>query len=102
MRPSTPWWGEITGALVHNDLRRCRIRACYFRMNRFWSLQPLKLGLYGGQAGMLLLLAYLGALTGEGRYRSLAESALASLRRMIDRDRSTLKEIGYANGWGGI
>jgi hypothetical protein len=29
-----PWWDEISGALVHNDLRRCRIRACYFRMNR--------------------------------------------------------------------
>src|SRR5262249_54852681 len=68
----------------------------------FWSLQPLKLDLYGGQPGVLLFLAYLGALTGEGRYTSLAESALASLRRMIDRDGSTFKAIGYADGWGGI
>jgi hypothetical protein len=28
-----PWWGEITGALVHNDLRQCQIRARSFRMN---------------------------------------------------------------------
>ena len=51
---------------------------------------------------MLLFLAYLGALTGEGHYTSLAESALASLRRMIDRGRSTFKAIGYSGGWGGI
>lgn len=29
-----PCWGEIVGALVHNDLRRCQIRARYFRMNQ--------------------------------------------------------------------
>jgi hypothetical protein len=29
-----PWWGEIAGALGHNDLRRWQIRARYFRMNR--------------------------------------------------------------------
>jgi superfamily I DNA/RNA helicase len=29
-----PWWDEISGALVHNDLHRRRIRARYFRMNR--------------------------------------------------------------------
>jgi type 2 lantibiotic biosynthesis protein LanM len=66
------------------------------------SLLPLGLDLYGGQPGVLIFLAYLGALTGEGRYTSLAESALASLRRMIDRDRSKFKAIGYTDGWGGI
>ena len=68
----------------------------------YWSLLPLGLDLYDGHPGVLLFLAYLGALTGEGRYTSLAESALASLRRMIDRGRSTFKTIGYTNGWGGI
>ena len=67
-----------------------------------WSLLPLGLDLYDGHPGVLLFLAYLGALTGEGRYTSLAESALASLRRMVDRGRSTFKTIGYANGWGGM
>ena len=34
-----PWWGEMAGALVHNDFRRCRIRARYFRMNqKFFDL----------------------------------------------------------------
>jgi type 2 lantibiotic biosynthesis protein LanM len=68
----------------------------------FWSLLPLGLDLYDGQPGVLLFLAYLGALTGESRYTSLAESALVSLRRMVDRGRSTFKKIGYASGWGGI
>jgi hypothetical protein len=34
MSRSTPWWDEIAGALVHNDLRRGQFRARYFRMNR--------------------------------------------------------------------
>ena len=68
----------------------------------FWSLLPLGLDLYDGHPGVLLFLAYLGALTGEVRYTSLAESALATLRRMVDRSRSTLDAIGYADGWGGI
>jgi type 2 lantibiotic biosynthesis protein LanM len=68
----------------------------------YWSLRPLGSDLYDGHPGVLLFLAYLGALTGEVRYTSLAESALASFRRMVDRSRSTLKTIGYADGWGGI
>ena len=68
----------------------------------YWSLRPLGLDLYDGHPGVLLFLAYLGALTGEGRYTTLAESALASLRRMIDRGSSAFKTIGYTNGWGGI
>ena len=34
MNRSMPWWGEIAGVLVHNDLCRCQFRARYFRMNR--------------------------------------------------------------------
>src|SRR5262249_46347653 len=34
MRRSMPWWGEISGALLHNNLGRCRIRARCFRMNQ--------------------------------------------------------------------
>ena len=37
----------------------------------FWSLLPLGLDLYDGQPGVLLFLAYLGALTGVSRYTSL-------------------------------
>ena len=69
---------------------------------RYWSLLPLGLDLYDGHPGVLLFLAYLGALTSEGRYTSLAQSALVSLRRMVDRGRSTFKTIGYASGWGGM
>src|SRR5271156_5995876 len=38
MSRSTPWWDEIAGALVHNDLRRGQFRARYFRMNLVLSL----------------------------------------------------------------
>ncbi len=69
---------------------------------RYWSLMPLGLDLYDGHPGVLLFLAHLGASTGEVRYTSLAQLALVSLRRMIDRGRSTFKTIGYTNGWGGI
>ena len=68
----------------------------------YWSLLPLGLDLYDGHPGVLLFLAHLGALTGERRYTALAEAALATLRRMIDRGRSTFRTIGYTNGWGGI
>jgi type 2 lantibiotic biosynthesis protein LanM len=67
-----------------------------------WSLEPLGLDLYEGLPGVLLFLAHLGALTGEGRYASLAQSGLASLRGMIERDRSKLKATGHFTGWGGL
>src|SRR5262245_59587404 len=33
MRRSMPWWGDIRGALLRNNLGRYRSRARYFRMN---------------------------------------------------------------------
>jgi len=67
-----------------------------------WALVPLGEDLYGGVPGIILFLAYLGALTREGRYTALAQSALATLRRVLSRTRTEIKMIGAFQGWGGI
>ena len=67
-----------------------------------WALVPLGEDLYGGAPGIILYLAYLGALTGEGRYTDLARAALATLRRGLSHTRTQIKMIGAFQGWGGI
>jgi lantibiotic modifying enzyme len=69
---------------------------------RHWSLVPLESDLYAGIPGVLLFLAYLGAVTGEERYASLARAALATLRRQMEHSRPYLTSIGAFDGWGGI
>ena len=69
---------------------------------RHWSLVPLESDLYAGIPGVLLFLAYLGAVTGEERYTSLARAALATLRRQVEHTRPYLTSIGAFDGWGGI
>jgi type 2 lantibiotic biosynthesis protein LanM len=69
---------------------------------RQWLLLPLGHDLYGGLPGVALFLAYLGTASGEGRYTSLARSALAALRGQVKRQRSALKTVGGFEGWGGI
>jgi type 2 lantibiotic biosynthesis protein LanM len=66
------------------------------------SLGPLTVDLYDGLAGVTLFLAYLGAITGEGRYTALAQAALTTLRRQVDRGRATITAIGGFAGWGGV
>jgi len=67
-----------------------------------WQLVPLTDDLYSGILGVVHFLAYLGALTGEQRYTSLARAALAPLRRRIREGRTNLGPIGPFNGLGGI
>ncbi|HEX6292736.1 MAG TPA: type 2 lanthipeptide synthetase LanM family protein [Herpetosiphonaceae bacterium] len=70
--------------------------------NNLWTLVPLSVDLYGGLPGVALFLGYLGATVAEPRYTALAQAALTSLRRQIERDRSSITLIGGFNGWGGI
>jgi type 2 lantibiotic biosynthesis protein LanM len=49
-----------------------------------------------------LFLAYLGELTGEARYTRLAESALSTLRRLVECNRQAITSLGAFNGWGGL
>jgi type 2 lantibiotic biosynthesis protein LanM len=68
---------------------------------RAWSLSPLGPDLYDGLPGVIFFLAYLGSVTGDRRYPALAESALTTLRRQIERTRDSVA-IGGFDGWGGI
>jgi len=64
--------------------------------------------LYGGTLGILLFLAYLGYLTGKGRYTDLARKALASVLKRLDQSpasapyESMVDGIGAFSGCGGI
>jgi type 2 lantibiotic biosynthesis protein LanM len=67
-----------------------------------WILAPVWLDLYDGLPGISLFLAYLGSVTDERRYTALAESGLATIQRLIERDGDTLQEVGAFSGWGGL
>jgi len=69
---------------------------------RYWSLWPLALDLYDGLPGVALFLAYLGAITRESRYSTLAQAALSTMRRQIERRKSSITWIGGFDGWGGL
>lgn len=70
-----------------------------------YELRPLRLDLYGGQAGVALFLAALARMTGEGQ--GIARAALAPLRRgalpsALTTLLATGHTIGGATGVGGI
>lgn len=69
--------------------------------DRYGEVAPLELDLYDGLPGVVLFLAYLGALSGVERYTALAHAACASMRRTV-RDNRDLTWIGGFVGWGGI
>jgi type 2 lantibiotic biosynthesis protein LanM len=70
--------------------------------DRHWSLSPLGYDLYDGLPGVILFLAYLGEITKEPRYTSLARAALTTVQRLLDQNSSWLTQIGGFSGWGGI
>ena len=69
---------------------------------RHCSLASLSYDLYEGIPGVALFLAYLGKVSGEERYSGLAKLALMTLRRQVQRSKSTIERIGAHAGWGGI
>lgn len=69
---------------------------------RSWSLMPSGVDLYDGLPGIALFLAYLGKITGQDRYTLLAQEAMTTLRRQIERAKSMIKGIGAFGGWGGL
>lgn len=68
---------------------------------KYWSLVPLDWDLYNGLSGIILFLAYLGKLTEEERYTSLAQAALTTIRSKVKRNQKYVTEIGLG-GWGGL
>ncbi len=69
---------------------------------RRWSLAPLGYDLYDGLPGVILFLAYLGAITEEERYTTLARAALTTFQRQLERSQPSITQIGAFNGWGGV
>lgn len=53
-------------------------------MDREWHLLPTSTDIYSGTSGIALFLAYLGMLTNEERYTTLARVALASTRSQVE------------------
>ncbi len=70
--------------------------------NHTWTLAPLGEDLYGGSAGIVFALAYLGRATGEARFTDLAERALATLRGRLRHTAGDLRFLGAFQGWGGL
>jgi type 2 lantibiotic biosynthesis protein LanM len=69
-----------------------------------WILAPLGLDFYDGVPGIALFLAYLGSLSGQERYTTLARAALQTVRRRLDpaARKKGLGKIGGFVGWGGL
>lgn len=69
--------------------------------DRHWSVAPLGYDLYDGLPGVILFLAYLGAICAEDRYTNLARSALQTLQKQLEQSH-WIEQIGGFSGWGGI
>lgn len=70
--------------------------------NEQWGLVPLLDDIYGGVAGVIHFLAYLGHVAREERYSNLARDAARTFRRRLKDTRKTMRAIGAFNGWGGV
>jgi type 2 lantibiotic biosynthesis protein LanM len=76
--------------------------------NRVWSMVPAPEDLYAGLPGIALFLGYLGAVTGEERWTTLARSAAnALMARFEPQDEKPGRKavpisIGAFTGWGGV
>lgn len=57
---------------------------------RQWQVRLAGVDLYSGTSGIALFLAYLGKLTGEGQYTSLAKRALTTTRYLFERRKEFL------------
>src|SRR5947209_7754252 len=64
--------------------------------DREWHLLPTFTDLYSGTSGIALFLAYLGLLTDEERYTSLARVALVSTRSQVARQKERPELAGIA------
>jgi type 2 lantibiotic biosynthesis protein LanM len=54
-------------------------------LERFWELTPTGMDLYNGIPGIALFLAYLGETTEERRFRSIAEEAVSTVLKSLEK-----------------
>jgi type 2 lantibiotic biosynthesis protein LanM len=69
---------------------------------RYCSLISLGADLYDGLSGIALFFAYLGAISAQKHYTSLARATLVTIRSQIAQSKESFKSIGGFEGWGGI
>jgi type 2 lantibiotic biosynthesis protein LanM len=69
---------------------------------KHWTLASLGVDLYDGLSGVILFLAYLGSVTKDKHYTTLAKTALTTMQRQVDSSKAFITSIGGFNGWGGI
>lgn len=69
---------------------------------KHWTLASLGIDLYDGLSGVILFLAYLGSVSKQKRYTTLAKTALTTMQRQIKSSKAFITSIGGFNGWGGI
>jgi type 2 lantibiotic biosynthesis protein LanM len=67
-----------------------------------WSLVPLGVDLYNGLPGVALFLAYLGHVSGDRRYATLAQAATATMLHQAQQYGTPGDSIGGFDGWGGL
>ena len=72
------------------------------RLKKNWSVTPCGPDLYEGLAGIVLFLAYLGAITKEQRYHDLACAGALRLKAQVESLRGSTHPIGAFVGWGGL
>jgi len=92
---------RITRLAIHQDERVAWI-GMSITPELNWVISPLAENLYSGNAGIILFLAHLGELTGETKYRDLAEKTFNHLCRNLREGSHELFALGAYSGWGGI
>jgi type 2 lantibiotic biosynthesis protein LanM len=70
--------------------------------HRGWCLVPAGPDFYQGLPGVIFFYAYLGALSGEPRFPSLARLALRTLDQQIEQGDHPLEGLGAYSGWSGL
>jgi type 2 lantibiotic biosynthesis protein LanM len=95
---------RLEASAVHGDNDVCWIGMATEAADRHSYCFPVSLGLdlYDGMPGVVLFLAYLGVVSGQQRYTNLAEAALRTVRRQIERSQKFFRSIGGFGGWAGI
>jgi type 2 lantibiotic biosynthesis protein LanM len=67
-----------------------------------WSLLPLSADLYGGIPGVVLFLAFHGALTAHQHSTELARKGLVTVREQLQASGESPWLLGAYDGWGGV
>jgi type 2 lantibiotic biosynthesis protein LanM len=69
---------------------------------RHWSIAPLGFDLYDGLPGVILFLAYLGAIVREESYTFLARAACKTFQSQLEQSKPWISQVGGFSGWGSI